>query len=336
MKQILFFYQIARNLKCFLKIIENYLKTEIKYFFLKKESFQNEDFIDITSQENQNSDSNPTEKFLTALKEEIIYISIDRLYFNFNNLNLLAKINEIGDKFINFEINNIKLSINTDKLPVPDEKSLNKDRLLLENLKVYSQIFSISEISLNFSNITKCFFQNLIFKEEKIRDNFIFSIKNIEVFADHNNEKESFILCPNISVKNNVPALKLTFKLNEKKIEKIDAEIAHILIKLSKQKTNEILHCVNVLYYLNNKEYKLYKKYLKKEVLKACFKNTISKGKIETDKEIENKLKIERQKSIVEGSDKESYLKINFNEIFVMISKKINEDSSNDIVKIYI
>lgn len=109
------FKKILRNFKSFLNLIQSYLQTEIKYYFFR-EDFDDYDFKE-PSPPSKSSISDLLEPLFELLKEEIIYISIDIFYLFMKNLCMTQGKENIWKKFIDFEVKNLRLSINMDKIP---------------------------------------------------------------------------------------------------------------------------------------------------------------------------------------------------------------------------
>jgi hypothetical protein len=226
---------------------------------------------------------------------------------------------------------------------------LGKEKTLLENTPFFSQLFRVSSMILNFSNLTRCVLTNLCLILRQEPRNFellTLILKSIEITVINNVlNVEHFFLCPNnlnekgeINQKNNIfpdllnsidPALKksqqtfrvpnafeLSFRLFTKKIEKINARISPVFISLSRQKTNEILENLNLLFSLNSKEIAIFKKNLKNEIIKKCYKKMIAAGEIEFEQK--NKKANENEEFLKE---KEHPITVEIDEIFVSFSK---------------
>ena len=137
------------------------MNADLNYYFLNKDDIENEDYIDKNLQkkvENENENSNLT--ILSVLEEEIMHFSVDRLHIHCLNLDLIAPKEQIHQKYISFEINKLKMNINTEKLVEAYDKE--KDDLLYNLSKVApNRIFHIRDISLKFSEINKCIFKNI-------------------------------------------------------------------------------------------------------------------------------------------------------------------------------
>lgn len=281
---------------------------------MKKDDLKNDFFIDLFPQNEIKQDSDFLEKLLTSINESIIHISIEKLFINFLNLNIKGEKEDVSNKFISFALNNLRLNINTDKLPL-DEKTKIKDRLIFANNMA---IFTLSEFLLNFSDITKCSLQNISIK--KIDKGYHLLLKHIDIHAVNELHIDNFFVCPNISFnngnsseKNKISAIEVIFELLDKKIDKITVVVSPVKISLSKQKTNEILQCLNLLLFLNQKEHQLFKNNLKNKILKSCYKTFTQRNNFVLERE-------NARKFSEANSERKTSVQVNINEIFLTLS----------------
>lgn len=314
-----------------MKIITNYINSEIIYNFLNKDDLENEDFQDRPSQKKKNLD-NDTEDlaFLSLFKEEIMHFSIDKLFIRCLNLDLTADKENIRKKYIGFEINKLKLTLNTEKLA----RQYKPEKEILK-AHTSDRPFHILDISLIFSGITICIFKNISIvtkiDEAKREHIFDFTIQKIEVKAMK--EKQHFFLCPFSKPKENAhnffkkkTAFIMELKIIDSKLKKTTLKLCPISISLSTQKTNAILQTLNVLLEMNKHEYQLYKKYLKKEVMKSSYKQIIKNNRFELSESYNNFNSNNDQANnflITLKSDKAELPKISigFKKIFLILSK---------------
>lgn len=314
------------------------MKADLRYNFLNKDDLENEEISDRPSQRKATIENeNENISILSLLEEEIMHLSIDKFYIKFGNLDLSAEKQNIQRKFISFEINRLKLRINTE---IFKERNREKNSKKHNDSKA-DPIFSILDITLNFSDITKCVLKNISFEIKKYENKkdslFDFSIEKIEIkpclFGKEEKKNQHFFLCPfthkfkeNNSKKKKKKKMAVIVKLEifDSKILKSSLELNPVLISLSTQKTNAILQTLNVLMEMNKIEYQLYKKYLKKEVLHPLYKIIIKNSKLEANENqnmvsnnaftlVSNTLKSEKSES--------PRISIAFNKIFLILTK---------------
>lgn len=313
-------------MKSYLKIITNYLSADLGYNFLNKEDLESDDFNDKSAQRNFKSENEtPNLTILSVLEEEIMHFSVDKFFIRCFNLDLTAKKTDINRKFISFEINKIKLNINTEILGKPYH---------LESLMYPSKptkIFHILDISLIFSEITKCIFKNIsidfqkeISKKESL---FALTIEKIEIIA-LKDKNQNFFLCPYSKKKTDILKKKLAFimelKIFDSKIQTTSIKLLPVSISLSKQKTNAVLQTLNVLMEMNKHEYKLFKNFLKTEVMQNGYKELIKQAKfeIETDQKKDILLNAINKNNFFRNETNElSKISIEFKKIFLILSK---------------
>lgn len=323
-----------------MKIITKYLKADLRYNFLNKDDLENEDLTDRPSQRKATTENeNENISILSLLEEEIMHLSIDKFYIKFGNLDLSADKENIKDRFISFEINRLKLRINTEIFKERNREKSSKKH----NPAKADPIFSIRDITLSFSDITKCVLKNISFEIKKYQNKkeslFDFSIEKIEVkpwLIDKVEKKnQHFFLCPLTNEskekegskekkKAAVMAVIVKLEIFDSKITRASLELNPVLISLSTQKTNAILQTLNVLIEMNKIEYQLYKKYLKKEVLHSLYKTIIKNSKLdihENQNIVSNNAFTLLPNPQKNEKDEPPKIKITFNKIFLILTK---------------
>ncbi len=330
-----FFYlspKIARNLKCYMKILTKYLTADLSYYFLNKEDLETDDFSDKPSNKKFETDKKATNlSILSVLEEEIMHFSVDKLHIRCLNLNLTEEKQKIKEKFIIFEINKLKMNINTEKLGKiydknPDFIASSKERI--------SRIFHINDISLIFSEITKCVFKNISIdikkKDDKYKDNFFdFTIEKIEINS-MKDKTQNFFLCPFFEKKlkkndflKKTPAFYMELKVFDGNIKNTTIKLLPVSLSISTQKTNAILQSLNVLMEMNKHEYRKYKRYLKKEVLQEGYKEIIRNAGIEIEGEQRGLggFEVDSGFRFIKNEKEIPRITIEFKKIFLILSK---------------
>ena len=325
------FKKIARNLKAYLKILNKYLSAEISYNFLNKDDIESGEFPERSQQGKEHADNDSPLSILSIFEEEIMHLSIDKFYIKCENLDLIAEKEDIKRKFISFEINKLKLNINTEKLG----KVYAQDKPAKTLPINHNKIFHILDISLLFSNITKCIFKSISIELRKDSNKketlFDFTVEKMEIMA-LKDKKPDFFLCPYSNKKHKKvdflkdkkkAAFSMEFKVFDSKIKSTSVNLLPVSIYLSTQKTNAILQNLNVLMEMNNHEYKLYKQYLKSEVLQEGYKDIIKRAKF-VYPEVEHKNVtpvFDTMTSLKNERNELPKITVDFKKIFLILSK---------------
>jgi hypothetical protein len=155
-------------------------------------------------------------------------------------------------------------------------------------------------------------------------------VEKIEITA-MKDKNPYFFICPYSSKKQKKVdlfkkklAFTMAFRVFDSKIKSTSVTLLPVSIYLSTQKTNAILQNLNVLMEMNKHEYKLYKQYLKSEVMQKKYKEIINDAKfIQNEHEQKNNKQVSDTNTNIKNEKNEMpKITIEFRKIFLILSKE--------------